>query len=693
MHGRVRRRPSLRDERGAVAIVVAACMTVLLVTVAMVLDFGLVRVDRQVDRAAADDATLAGLHALNTGDGAPHPFMGVCTAIRYLRANSARFAGADETTGWRDGLGAATANGCSDAALQAKVCKPTDKSTWASWRWTGVSGGLTLDVQIQSGYDLAANTWREDSLPATNGDNGLSASQGCDNLAVTIRQSRKPGLGSLATSSDLQTSIRTVGRIRPQPGDSAPAMLLLKRTGCPVLTTGAGGGQSFIRVAGAISTDGKTQPGTIHADTDAAGCNGGNNGWIYGGLANLGIVAYAAPLASNPTAVDPGKPGSITSTAVANGFTGSGVRDSLDHVHGSSALGGSGGVKTEVAGRPLVTRGVVDDRYFAGVKSGVAGAASLFSAGSSGPPDSSWVTFPASVDACKPTQGEVNALSLTAASRLYVDCTTNAGFGGPNTGLTINAGTVFFRGLVSPSSQLKLPNAHHVYVRNAPDGTNAVNLSNNTSFEVNTAGNLDASGNCSTGLAPSKAVVFVQRGQFKQTGGVLRMCRTSVILMGGRSDGCVPGTSGTAPSSTPCTGVNGGLGSGQFTQNGGDVDWTAPNALDATTDAGGGVTPEAVAAWGDPNGPEDLALWSESGTNSSSTYGMTGGGLFRVRGVFMVPNAEPFIISGGASLNLTNAQYVASSVRLNGNNTNITMSVDPNAAVTVPDIGLVGLVR
>lgn len=693
MHRRLNSGAHLRDERGAVAIVVAACMTALLVTVAIVLDFGLLRIDRQVDRAAADDATLAGLHGLNTGDGAPHPYMGVCTAVRYLKANSPRFAGIDETVGWYDGLGASTANGCSDPALRAKVCKPTDRSTWARWRWTGVSGGVTLDVHIESGYDLAANAWQEDALPATSGDNGVSASQGCDNLAVTIRQSRKPGLGSLATASDLATSIRSVGRVRSQPGDSAPAMLLLKRTGCPVLTTGAGGGQSFIRVAGAVSSDGKTQPGTIHADTDAAGCSGGNNGWIYGGLASLGIVAYAAPLASNPTAVDPSKPGSITSTAVANGITGNGIRDNLDHVYGSSALSGSGGAKTEVAGRPLVTRGVVDDRYFAGVKSGIAGAASLFSAGSSGPPDSSWVKFPASVDACKPTQGEVNALSLTAASRLYVDCTTNAGFGGPNTGLTINAGSVFFRGSVSPSSTLKLPNAHHVYVGNSPDGTNAVNLSNNTSFEVNTGSNVDGADNCSTGLAPSKAVIFVQRGQFKQTGGTLRLCRTSVILMGGRADGCVPGSSGTPPSTAPCNGVNGGLGSGQFTQNGGDVDWTAPNTMDATTDAGGAATLAAIAAWGDPNGPEDLALWSESGSNSSSTYGMTGGGLFRVRGVFMVPNAEPFIISGGASLNLTNAQYVASSVRLNGNNTNITMSVDPNAAVTVPDIGLVGLVR
>ena len=64
-----------------------------------------------------------------------------------------------------------------------------------------------------------------------------------------------------------------------------------------------------------------------------------------------------------------------------------------------------------------------------------------------------------------------------------------------------------------------------------------------------------------------------------------------------------------------------------------------------------------------------------------------------MRGVFMVPNADPFIISGGASLDLTNAQYVTTSIELNGNTTKITMRVDPNAAVSLPDQGLVGLVR
>ena len=98
----------------------------------------------------------------------------------------------------------------------------------------------------------------------------------------------------------------------------------------------------------------------------------------------------------------------------------------------------------------------------------------------------------------------------------------------------------------------------------------------------------------------------------------------------------------------------------------------------------------AVTAWADASGPEDLALWSESATTTSNTYNMNGGGVFNVRGVFMVPNADPFKLSGGAGMNLTNAQYICSSIELNGG-TQITMKVDPNSAVVLPELDLRGV--
>lgn len=695
-----------RDEGGAVAIMVAFLMTSLLIIAAMVLDFGLVRIDRQIDKSAADAATLAGLHGLNMGTGEPHPYVGVCTAVKYLKANHDRFSTINENTGWTNGLGAATGNGCSDVSLRNRICKPTDKSSWAKWSWSGTSRGVKLNISVESGYDLtlAANKWAEDSLPASDDDTGDPLDAGCDHLAVTIHQSREPGLGSLATDSDLATAIRSVGRVKAVPGDSAPAMLLLKRTGCPVLVTGSNAGDSYIRVSGAVSSDGNSQPGTIHSDSDGAGCTGGNNSWVYGGLAPHGIVAYAAPLVSNPSLPDPAKPGSITSVAAANGLGGTIVRDSGDHVYGTSALSGTTGTKLPVTPRSQVTRALVDERYFPGVKGALSVANGIFSQGGTSAP-SGWTPLSAT-SVCAPTQAEVNASVATANSatggRLYIGCTGPSGFEGTGPTLSIGASQVYFKGMVAPGSNvaLSLPNATKVYVGNHANKPNAIIVANNTSLSINNAtSNLDATtGNCNVGTSASKTLLVVRNGPFKQTGGLLRMCRTTAIMMGNMTTststtgpGCVPVNPGVAPTNTPCDGA---LGNGQFTQNGGGINWTAPDTLDATRDpVTGAPTPAAVAAWHSVDGSEDLALWSESGSNSSTNFSMAGGGLFEVRGVFMVPNADPFIISGGSQLDLRNAQYVASSVQLNGNGTRVLMSVEPNSAVVLPDQGLVGLVR
>jgi hypothetical protein len=613
--------------------------------------------------------------------------------VRYLKVNSSRFADMNVNTGWTNGLGGSSGNGCASVALRNQVCSPTDKTTWAIFHWTGTYQRMPLEVTVKSGYDLTTDTWAEDSLPATSSDTGVAAQHGCDQLAVIIKQTRKPGLGSLATSSDMVTAIRSVGRVKPQPGNSAPALLLLQRTGCPVLRAGNSGGGSgtFIHVLGTLTSHGTSQPGTIHSDSDGAGCAGGSNDNVFVGAQDSGIAAYAAPLVSNPTSPDPAKPGSITSVAAANGAASSVVRDSLDYVHGSTALT-TGGTRKEVTGRTLIGRTLVDQRYFAAVTGAVSGANTIFTAGASSMP-SGWVKFPASVNACKPTQVQVNALALTASSSLYIDCTSK--FTGDSAGLTIGAGRVFFRGWVNPNGLTKLPNAHHVYIANQGGVTDAINLGSGASFEMNTNGNLTGAGLCSDGQSTSKATLFVRSGDLKESGNgtMLRLCRTTAFMMGGRSDACVPATMGTAPTTTPCAGVNSGLGNGQLSQQGGDIDWTPPDSLAATLDP---VTqaplPTALTGWADQNGPEDLALWSESASDTSTTYNMNGGGIFHVRGIFMVPNAKPFKLSGGAGMTLKNAQYIVTSIELNGG-TQITMSVDPDSAVTLPDLGLVGLVR
>jgi hypothetical protein len=189
--------------------------------------------------------------------------------------------------------------------------------------------------------------------------------------------------------------------------------------------------------------------------------------------------------------------------------------------------------------------------------------------------------------------------------------------------------------------------------------------------------------------------VVVKSGAISESnGGSLQMCYTTVVMMGNGNNACLTNVTSeekNGPTSTPCSN---GAGDGQINQQGGNVDWTAPNQYDVTTLSDGSPDPTKAGGYTDPNGPEDLALWSESyGSNNNPKFVMTGGGTEHVVGVFMAPNAEPFKLSGSANLDLKNAQFVASSFALGSNNTNLIMAVDPNSAVQLPQLKPIGLVR
>jgi hypothetical protein len=681
------------NERGAIAIMFVLTMTALILAAAMVVDLGLVKVDRQVNKSAADSATTAGLYGLNGGNGEPYAFQGVCRAIRYLQQNDRRFANVDSGGLWYTGDGSLAADGCTDPSLLSTVCVPTDRSTWARYEWSDDWQGAPLSVTIESGYSLTENTsWTEEGLPAVSADVEDGA-EGCNQLAVTISQSRSPGLGILATEEDLESAIRTVGRVKQGPGGYAPAMILLKRSGCPVLQTGGSGGDSFIRVYGASSSNGVTQPGSIHSDADGSSCTGGSNKSIFLGRATDGIVAFAAPSATDPDVADPSKPGQITSVAGTVGIDGDStvVRDTVTYVYGSGALkedGAAAAEKVKPMGRSLVTRKPVDDRYLPAVDTAVTGAQSLFSTLDAG---NAVAQGYAVVSDCNPA-------TLPPGEKLFIDCTGTYKGTKP-----INAKTVVFRGNVN-STSISMPKATKVYIFGVSKQP-AITLSTGKTFSMHTEGNLVSTPDgpqCSTSVSndsTNKAVLFVRDGVIKQSGtSLLQLCRTTVIMMGGHPRACLPPVgyaTAPPPNPKPCVPVSGlpVEGTGQLDQTGGTVDWTAPNNVDVTTDDEGEPTPEALAAWGDPNGPEDLAFWSESGVSSSDTYSMAGGGGMHAVGVYMVPNADPFIISGGAGQTLTNAQYIATSIELNGNKTAISMKVDPSSAVTLPKLHLVGLVR
>jgi hypothetical protein len=674
---------------------VALSATALVIVAAMVVDFGLVRVDRQIDKSAADAAVLGGLNGLGTSETQAYSYKGVCAALRVLQSNGGRFSSLSDTNGtWTDGAGATTGNGCTSPTYRAQKCVPGDTSTWARYTWTGTYQAAALQVVIQSGYSLSSTGFKEDTLSAAVADSNDNA-QGCFQLAVTVTQNRKPGLGSIARSSDLVSTVRSVGRVNNRSNGDAPAMLLLKQTGCPVLSTGSSGGGSYIHVYGSVSSSGLTQPGSIHADTDGSGCGG----TVFEGKAANGIVAYAAPMASNPALPDPSKPGQITTYA---GFKGVGlgtVRDGTGYVYGSAGLDEAGAVsatKNEPIGRKLVTRSLVDDRYLGvdnspavdGVAKAVSNAQSQVFATLTSSSAATAAGYKV-VNSCNPSSTDLTG--ITAADKLYVNCTDNNGYTGTR---PLLASTVVFAGSIKPPNStdgVTLPNADHVYVFGAPS-SDAIALSNGSKLSVHASGNTDATGRCSMAQSPSKAIMFIKAGDIKETGGLLQLCYTTVIAMGGQPNACLPTTSGTAPTQSPCPSAS--RGDGQLSQTGGDVDWTAPNQYDLMTLPNGDPDPTRKPAWRDVNGPEDLAYWSESaGNSSSSTYNINGGGVLHTVGVFMAPNADSFTIGGGGHQDLKNAQYVVTSITLNGSGTSISMRVDANSAIQLPRLQMVGLVR
>ena len=337
-----------------------------------------------------------------------------------------------------------------------------------------------------------------------------------------------------------------------------------------------------------------------------------------------------------------------------------------------------------------VTRGLIDKRYLATVRSAMSattGATGVFSS----------ITSPgqatsAGYNVVNCSGGNVTVpTGLTASSKLYVNCATPKSFSTP-----VLAGTVVFSGVPTPSTELLMPNATKVYV--VGSSSDGMKLGSGK-FSMHTAGNLDAAGQCKDALSGSstnKAVLFIKDGVINASNNsLLQLCYTTVFMLGGQTSGnttgCVPTTMGIAPTQTPCTA---GMGTGQLKQTGGDTDWTAPNSVDVTLDSNNQPTAEAKAAWEDPDGPEDLAFWSESaGNNSSTVFTMNGQSRMHTVGVFMAPNADSFQIGGGSCQQLNNAQYIASSLALNGSGTCLNMKVDAYAAVQLPRTTLVGLVR
>jgi hypothetical protein len=248
-----------------------------------------------------------------------------------------------------------------------------------------------------------------------------------------------------------------------------------------------------------------------------------------------------------------------------------------------------------------------------------------------------------------------------------------------------NAVNVVFNGPVTIGSgnSLAIPKAQKVWVKGVALGK-GVDISG--ALALGTYTNVTATNKGAAQVCPATQTardqLVVMNGSFTGSAqATFHLCGTAAVM----GDGWTGATCGvpTIPTPVSVEPANNTCYGSVSVGGGGFMEWTAPNLVSST------------ATSTDWNALEDLTLWTEtSGTGSGVPVNSIGGsGQMYVSGVFFLPNANPFVISGGGlQANGANAQFIVRRLSANGSGT-LTMRPNPNDSITVPPAPSIALVR
>ncbi len=640
-----------RDERGATLVLFTLAISVMLTMSALVFDLSQMRADRRVNKTTADMAVRAGLGVLHIG-----PWSGVCRAREYLKTNG-RFSsfdpGSEKWFQLGSPLSALTSSPCLNTTgfpfLQ--LCLPGEvgvprTDTWG--RLTATAGGGRYSIEIQSGYTLPDARFAEDAVAAADTWDMLKGA--CDNLVVIIRERRSPLFGRMTDASDKSTTVRSVGRISNiDTGDYNPALLLLERHGCDVLTTNGAGSRI-------IAQPYLDHPGVLQIDSadDQGGCTSNQavlNGKVTSGQPS--IVACNASVLS-PT------PGCNAATADKPGRTGIYALN-FPHPPGDYVTSAFPGTYGDVQAVPAAQSGraPLDAPYRNTVLNIDAQAQSVLTGNAGKPPGCGTILL----NACTGTDGPWLVLQPTdcasvalfftlvptrlLAPRIWFNCNLTV-----SSPLVLGAlrSTVVITGSLNVSSTFSITDPGNVYIGGKSTG-------NKIGLDVGNGGNFNV-GNPVPGvdcLLPSPmlkySTVVVGDGSFVLSSGArAHLCGTFMLMSSGF--GKVPAINGTEPCSTPCDGYLGTVSIG----SGSHIDWSAPNLV--TTQRPTLFDLELTSPL------EDVALWTEAGGAGS---GINGGGDSKMTGVYFLGNANAFNLSGNSGANVhLSAQFIARRMVVSG---------------------------
>lgn len=626
-----------------------------LLMVGLVVDVGQLRLDRRTNKGVADVAARAGISRLAFG-----PWSGVCKAREFLLGNANGFSSFDAgSETWSNAAAVVRPTDPCPAVAAAPdlvPCGPNNPSTWAKLQATALSGRFT--IEIQSGYVLPDPRFPAD---ATLGDTGVTDQGSCDNLAVIVSERQAPSFAQAGGAGPTIVRTRSVGRLNSaETLDFVAALQLLERNKCDVLSTAGSGTRVIAQPYNAY-------PGTIQIDS--AGDSGSCPSPILNGAATSGGPSVVA-CSTNSTNPDC-RPGT-------------GDRPSRVGVYAANFVKPPGVVATDypttygdtqVVGSPRTGRKYTDLRYRANVADLDQDAESVLTGNGGLPPGCTSVGLLSRTCTGNGTTWLVvqdcGTVALTAffavigrtsAQHIWFDCDLDV-----KLPLALTAGNSFIvvTGQLAVNSTFTITDPRKVYVGGRSSGNKiGLDLTSPTgTLRMNTGAASACSGRTGSGYANR---LVVGNGSVKVASGfTVRMCQTFMLLASGYDK--VPATDGTVPCASACSNYTGTL----DISSGAVADLSAPNEIT------GRLPDEAELASTNPF--EDLGLWVEAGGPGN---GLGGGASSALSGVFFLPNADPFTLSGGGSLPIDlSAQFVSTSLKVAGNST---VNLVPNPEDSIP---------
>lgn len=652
-----------RGEQGVVMVMTALISIGALMMVGLVLDLGELRTDRRTNKGITDMAARAGVGRLAFG-----PWNGVCKAKDYLLANGKGFSSFDAgSETWSTAAAAIiTTNPCPTlaSAEDPNPCVPNNPATWAKLQAT--AGGGRFTVEIQAGYALPDARFPND---AGLGDTGVAELGGCDNLAVILTERQAPAFAQAGGGQPTNVRVRSVGRLNAEETlDFVAALQLLDRHNCDVLVTGGSGTK-------VIAQPYDTYPGTIQIDSDGGplGNCTSNKRILVGGDTSGGGTIVACSTNGLPAHGCQPTTGANKSRI---GIYAANFKPAAQVTSNYSASGVTSYGDTMAKPSPRTGRKYVDERYRQNLITLDQEVKGMLNGTNPYPPGCLTTTVPGGIGTCiglgSVTWLVVEGCSSLIQSTLNLDLVSRAFKHiwfrcdlGVSVPLTLSGAGSFIvvTGQLAVSSNFTITDPRKVFVGGRATGNLiGMDLSGGT-LNMNTGGAAACATRTGAGYANR---LVVGKGSFKAgSGATVRMCQTFIYLASGYDK--VPATDGTFPCSSPCSGYSGTM----SISSGATTDLTAPNEIT-------GRLPTA-AELANTNPFEDLGLWTEAG---GGTNGMAGGASTVLTGVFFLPNAAAFSLTGGGTLPIRlSAQFVSTRLSVTGN---ATINLVPNPADSIP---------